>query len=182
MALWSRVTYLCALLAAMLGLAGLGRTLRAPTSPDAQGAAGAAKVRFEPGPPLGDRLVIVFAPQFDEPGLVEFRAALGRTARPEPAMVSFTIEQPDYTSFPEATVLLLAGSTPGLPDVPASAIQEPPDTIVRSALEAGRGALLFGPPEWRALFFPTGAARGGARAGDRHRARLCRGRAAGDGA
>lgn len=161
MALWSRVTYLCALLAAMLGLAGLGMTLRAPTSPDAQGAAGAVKVRFEPGPPLGDRLVIVFAPQFDEPGLVEFRAALGRTARPEPATVSFTIEQPDYTSFPEATVLLLAGNTPGLPDVPSSAPQEPPDTLVRSALDAGRGALLFGPPEWRALFVPTGAARGG---------------------
>lgn len=159
--LWPRVTYLSALLAAMLGLAGLIATLRTPAPPDANSGAGEAKVRYAPGPPLADRLVIVFAPQFDEPGLAEFRTALGPVTGPQTATVSFTIEQPDYTSFPEATVLLLAGSTPGLPDVPASATQEPPDTIVRSALDAGRGALLFGPPEWRALFVPTSAARGG---------------------
>ncbi len=35
MAPWPRVTYLSALLAAMLGLAGLIATLRAPVSPDA---------------------------------------------------------------------------------------------------------------------------------------------------
>ena len=150
---WSGLALLAATLVALGGVAGLLATLGAPApSPTPQ-----VPERYHSGPPLADRLVIVFLPQLDEDGLARFRRALTPEAPAGSATAAlFAVERPEYTSFGEVTVRLLAGNTSPAPAAssPLSPTQ-PPDNLVRIAQDQGRGALLFGPPEWRALFGPT---------------------------
>lgn len=150
----SGLALLAATLVALGGVAGLLATLRAP----APSPAPPVPERHASGPPLADRLVVVFLPQLDEQGLAKFRSALapGTPAGAAPPAALFTVERPAYTSFGEVTVLLLAGNTSPAPA--ASSLlspTQPPDNLVRIAQDQGQGALLFGPPEWRALFVQT---------------------------
>lgn len=136
-----------ALVVALLGLVGVATTLRAaPLAP-----AISPPIRYTAGPPVANRLLIVFAPQLDDRGLT----ALGNAIRPETpgGTAHFTIARPEYASFAETTLLLLAGNAPrGTAAVPSG---QPPDTLVRVMRDQAQGVQLLGPPDWRALFDAT---------------------------
>ncbi len=145
---WRPLTALPAWILALCGLLGLVSTIRTlPSPPPAR-----EPIRYTPGSPLAERLVVLLVPQLDERGVAALKAALGGAAAREGALL--TVERPDFASFDEVALQLFAGNVadgvgPALPSEPPG---QPPDTLVRGIIWQGRGATLVGPPDWRARF------------------------------
>ena len=146
-----------ALVVALLGLVGLAVTQPLAPYPAPGGPRSAGPIRYDAGPPLADRLVIIFAPTLDGPGVAALGAALrqGYAERGAGGTAQFAVARPQYASFADATMLILAGNAP------PTAGSNPPDTLVRviddraATGTEGRGqvaAALVGPDGWRALF------------------------------
>ncbi len=144
--LWTLVP---ASLLAILGLIGVFVTIRVtPPLPPARD-----PIRFVAGRPLAERMLIILAPQLDADAALELRAALGNNA--VTPVSSLLIDRPDFASFDEATLQLLAGNVASggtAPQLVMDTAGQPPDTVVRGVISQGRGGLLIGPKNWQLLF------------------------------
>lgn len=145
---WRWWTALPAWALALCGLLGLLTT----TQPVAPQPAMREPVRFSAGAPLTDRLVLLLVPQLDERGTLALREALGGVVATPTSTV--TIDRPDFASFDDVTLQLLAGNVTGggVAPEPVSATSPIPDTLLRGVRSQGRTSLLIGPDSWRGLF------------------------------
>lgn len=130
---------------ALLALLGLGATLRVKPAPPPPPL---SPVRYDAGVSFARRLIVIFAPRLDDRGLT----SLGNAVRPDPPdrVAHFTTVRPEFSSFAEVSVQLLAGATTR--GNPVSPPGQPLDTLVNAVHDRGQGVTLTGPPEWRALF------------------------------